>query len=477
MEEDDPMTAHFAPPVSEDRRARAMADAVAGADRPRSTARIRAQLLFMLVLSDLAVIAGAFLLSQVARSGGAMRAPLLMLVTLLPLYGGTAVLLRAWREEVLLHALRSIGRATAATMCALFLLTGLALAMRPVAAEVRLESILYILVGTVAMALSRGVMIVVARRLLPDGLKSTLLVFDGAHAPIEKGWRAVDSSALGVVVPDLNDHDMLDRLGTALIGFDHVAVATVPGRRTFWSVVLRAHGIEGEILLPELEQTDVLAYARLGQCPTAIVSRGALMPVERALKRLFDLAVVIAAAPILLPVGIICAVAIKLDSPGPVFFTQPRIGRGNRKFPIYKFRTMRTDRCDADAAQLTLRNDPRVTRVGDFLRRTSLDEIPQLLNVLQGHMSIVGPRPHAHGARAGDLLYWEVAPHYWARHAVKPGLTGLAQVRGFRGTTHDPQDLLNRLGADLEYVNRWSLLGDVLIVIGTLRVLVGSNTY
>jgi lipopolysaccharide/colanic/teichoic acid biosynthesis glycosyltransferase len=160
-----------------------------------------------------------------------------------------------------------------------------------------------------------------------------------------------------------------------------------------------------------------------------------------------------------------------------VLFRQPRIGRDARAFQIYKFRSMRTDRADHRAETLTRRDDDRVTSVGRFLRKTSIDELPQLFNVLRGDMSIVGPRPHAAAAKAGESLYWEVDDRYWERHCIKPGMTGLAQVRGHRGATDHHQDLIDRLQSDLEYVTAWSILRDIRIIVMTLGVLVHHKAY
>jgi lipopolysaccharide/colanic/teichoic acid biosynthesis glycosyltransferase len=138
---------------------------------------------------------------------------------------------------------------------------------------------------------------------------------------------------------------------------------------------------------------------------------------------------------------------------------------------------MRADLCDANGNQSTQRDDDRITRVGRIIRATSMDELPQLLNVLRGDMSLVGPRPHALGSLAGSKLFWEVDQRYWHRHACKPGITGLAQVRGFRGATHESKDLSNRLHADLEYLAGWSIWRDVAILFRTFRVLVHKNAY
>ena len=198
---------------------------------------------------------------------------------------------------------------------------------------------------------------------------------------------------------------------------------------------------------------------------------------DRLIKRLFDVIVAGAAAIILSPILVVAALAVKLTSPGPVIFRQPRIGKDGRSFQIYKFRSMRAEASDSRAETLTARDDNRVTRVGAFLRKSSIDELPQLFNVLNGDMSIVGPRPHAAAAKAGDTLYWEVDARYWARHCIKPGMTGLAQVRGHRGSTDHHQDLIDRLQSDLEYVTAWSVWRDLRIIVATLGVLFHHKAY
>jgi len=181
--------------------------------------------------------------------------------------------------------------------------------------------------------------------------------------------------------------------------------------------------------------------------------------------------------PVALPLMGLVALAIRIDSPGPILFAQSRVGRGNRLFKMYKFRSMFVDRSDRDGERSTGRDDDRVTRVGRLIRATSLDELPQLFNVLSGAMSIVGPRPHALGSRAEDRLFWDIDPSYWHRHAVKPGLTGLAQVRGYRGATERQEDLKNRLQADLEYLSGWTIWRDIKIIAATFRVLVHRNAF
>jgi lipopolysaccharide/colanic/teichoic acid biosynthesis glycosyltransferase len=138
---------------------------------------------------------------------------------------------------------------------------------------------------------------------------------------------------------------------------------------------------------------------------------------------------------------------------------------------------MRQDVADAAGIRSASKDDERITFVGRFLRRTSLDELPQLLNVVKGEMSIVGPRPHALGSTAEQLLFWEIDERYWERGSVKPGITGLAQVMGFRGATERAEDLTNRLQADLEYLSDWSVWKDILIIMKTVSVLIHPNAY
>ena len=171
----------------------------------------------------------------------------------------------------------------------------------------------------------------------------------------------------------------------------------------------------------------------------------------------------IVAAPVLL----LIALAIKLDSPGPVLFRQQRFGFNNKIFTVYKFRTMYDRPGEEESVPQATRNDPRITRVGRLLRRTSLDELPQLFNVLQGTMSLVGPRPHA---VAHNEAFAAAVREYYARHRVKPGITGWAQVNGFRGETDTREKLERRVEYDLYYIDNWSLQLDLKIILMTLLV-------
>ena len=188
---------------------------------------------------------------------------------------------------------------------------------------------------------------------------------------------------------------------------------------------------------------------------------------EALAKLMLDKVLSIIALVLLLPVFVLTALAIWIESPGPVLFRQKRLGFNNEPFEMYKFRSMHQASEDRNAGKLVTKGDARVTRVGKIIRRTSIDELPQLINVLKGDMSLVGPRPHAYGAKAANKLYEEVVRRYPARHRARPGITGLAQVRGFRGNTIAEQDIENRVMSDIEYIDNWSLGLDIYIIAKT----------
>jgi len=196
-------------------------------------------------------------------------------------------------------------------------------------------------------------------------------------------------------------------------------------------------------------------------------------PVQSFCKRTLD---ILAAATLLLlitPAFIIVAICIRAESKGPILFRQRRGGLLGKPFMVYKFRSMNVTE-DGDQIGQASRKDPRVTRVGAFLRRTSIDELPQLLNVLKGEMSLVGPRPHA---VAHDREFQQRVPTYTRRFAMKPGITGLAQVRGFRGETREAGALEARIACDLEYIETWSLWQDIKLLLATLKVPLDSRAY
>ena len=207
------------------------------------------------------------------------------------------------------------------------------------------------------------------------------------------------------------------------------------------------------------------SYSYIGTVPVLDVFDKPIADWDVVMKWLFDKVVGTLALIALSPVMLATALAIKLDSKGPVFFKQKRYGFNNELIEVFKFRSMYTDMSDATAAKLVTKGDPRVTKVGRFIRKTSLDELPQLLNVVfKGDLSLVGPRPHAVHAKAEDRLYDEAVDGYFARHRVKPGITGWAQINGWRGETDTQEKIQHRVEHDLYYIENWSVLFDLYIL-------------
>lgn len=304
-----------------------------------------------------------------------------------------------------------------------------------------------------------------------------LLILDGV--PIPAGFSGeILYPAREKIEPSTQDPAQFDRLAQRIARYDRVIVASASNeRRHQWARMMKAFDVTAEVLLDEGSPLGAIGIGRFLGGDTVVVTRGPLSLGNRIAKRAMDLAISIALLGFLAPLLILVAVAIKLDSRGPALFRQPRVGRDNRLFRIYKFRSMVWDQADHSGDRSTARDDDRITRVGRFIRMTSIDELPQLLNVLKGDMSMVGPRPHALGSRAGEKLFWQVDETYWRRHQLKPGITGLAQVRGYRGSTSKEADLENRLQSDLEYISGWSIWRDVYILLATVRVVIHPHAY
>ncbi len=221
------------------------------------------------------------------------------------------------------------------------------------------------------------------------------------------------------------------------------------------------------------------AYSYVGGVPVIDVFDKPLADWGVIVKMVFDRIVGAMALVALSPVFLFAAIAIKLDSRGPIFFKQRRYGFNNELVEVYKFRSMYVDTLDATASKLVTKGDPRVTRVGRFIRKTSIDELPQLINVVfKGDLSLVGPRPHALQAKADNRQYEEVVDGYFARHKVRPGITGWAQVNGWRGETDTQEKIQRRVEFDLYYIENWSLVFDIYILaITPLALLKSENAY
>lgn len=287
-------------------------------------------------------------------------------------------------------------------------------------------------------------------------------------------------------LPDREVHlplygNLADLIGYIRRGLIDQVIVALP-----WSAEKRLQEVVAELAITPVRirlAPDLATFAfsqrpvvLLGDLPVMTLFERPISGFDQIVKRMEDLVLATLGLIVAAPLFMIVALAIKLDSTGPVFFRQDREGFNNQRFRIWKFRSMRTERCETDGITQARKDDDRITAVGRVLRRTSIDELPQLFNVLAGEMSLVGPRPHAPSTKAGDRVFSEVVDHYAARHKVKPGMTGWAQVHGWRGETDTEEKLLKRLEHDLYYIENWSVLLDLYIIARTVVTIAFQKT-
>lgn len=431
----------------------------------------------MLSLLDSIALAIGFLAPQIVYIGTLDKTHgVVMLGVLTPIYFGIALLNRAYTAEVLENVTAGIIRSVQAFLFAAGSLLLIAYAVKAGAEFSRIVFGSGTILTLVMLIVNRALAGKPILSLLGGSPYTTVVVRDGVDYKPSPDEIVLQPSAIGFD-PTTQDpyifHAFAETVGKA----DRIIVACPADRYAQWSSVLKGMAVKGEIISDEQIDIGILSLAWHGDHRTMVVAAGPLALRDRIIKRILDVIGSIIGLVLLSPLLLGVAIAIKLESKGPVFFMQNRVGRDNKLFRMFKFRSMYTDLCDANATQLTTRNDSRVTRVGNFIRRTSIDELPQLINVLLGDMSIVGPRPHPLSAKAADQLYWDVDPRYRHRHSMKPGITGLAQVRGFRGNTERTEDLTNRLQADLEYLTQWSIWRDIGIILQTFLVIRHTNAF
>lgn len=454
----------------------ALAAEAASARRQPPKHRVRASLVLSLALCDVfAVLCGMTLADFMRFDVLLPHAMQLRLLAIVPIYLLCAVVLRACHGEALISMTEAVRRGMLSVSLTACLFVFLLFVLQEANTTSRIVVMTGFAYAAVLVTLLRIFHVSHARRVLGAELYAVLVIHDGQFvnrignsAPISMG-KAFDPENLSA--------EDYHRLAGILSSADRVVVRCAPDRRDNWAHVLQGMNVHAEIFAPEIAQTRALAIGSFAGRPTYVVARGPLSLRDRLLKRAFDVLIAGVALIFLAPMLLVVSLAVKLESKGPVLFKQKRIGRQNCLFDIYKFRSMRVEQCDAKGVRSVTHDDDRITRVGSFLRKTSIDELPQLINVLLGDMSIVGPRPHAVHSTAKSKLFWEVDQRYWYRHACKPGITGLAQVRGFRGATHEERDLTDRLEADLEYLSKWSFWNDLAIIVRTATVLVHQNAY
>jgi Undecaprenyl-phosphate glucose phosphotransferase len=362
-------------------------------------------------------------------------------------------------------------------------------------------AITWFVTATIMLAGTRAAMTLWIRRLKGQGVFNSRVAIYGASAQGQKlaqyirGNSRLTISLVGffddrrdgrvpIIVDDLpvfgTSQDLVAMIRDDLI--DQVIVA-LP-----WSAEKRIQQVVQKLALTPVRirlAPDLANFAfahrplvLLGEMPVITLFERPISGTDAIVKRAEDLLLTGLILAFIWPVMLLTALLVKLDSPGPVLFRQPREGFNNQRFEVLKFRSMTHDRCETDEIQQATRGDKRITRVGRIIRATSIDELPQLLNVLKGDMSLVGPRPHAPSTQAAGRPFNEVVQTYAARHKVKPGITGWAQVCGWRGETDTEEKLVKRLEYDLYYIENWSVPFDLYILIRTVfAVLFPKNAF
>ncbi len=415
-------------------------------------------------------------------------------------YAGLAEVTGVYDVDVRFSLRRAWGRVlTAWFATAMFVLT-IGFLFKASSEFSRLWAILWFVTGAVSLCAVRAASTVWMRRMKRRGAFNQRVAIFGAGVQGERlasyiqGNDKLTIELVGFFDDrpdarlDSKDHSLpvrgnLDGLVQAVrMGLIDQVIVALP-----WSAETRLQEVVARLAVTPIRirlAPDLASFAfaqrpvvMLGDLPVMTLFERPISGFDQLLKKVEDMVLGVLITILASPILLIAAIAIKLDSPGPVFFRQPREGFNNISFRIWKFRSMRADDCEVDGIRQAEKDDPRITRVGRFLRRTSIDELPQLFNVLTGEMSLVGPRPHAVSTRAGSRLFSDVVATYAARHKVKPGISGWAQVCGWRGETDTEDKLLKRLEHDLFYIENWSVTFDLYVLIRTPLALFSSRAY
>ncbi|QUD88634.1 undecaprenyl-phosphate glucose phosphotransferase [Phenylobacterium montanum] len=505
-----PSALHQRPPIEHD-AGEAAVDPVVDVDRPRierrgpmrperlvsTRRRLRGFAVFYVFRAVDAVILAVLAAAAISLStpAGAVAfsvaatsiAFALMTATLLATGGVYAFRKREKRREHLARVALTVMLAAAiATAClalvhaapdmrqAVLLQAGLTLCVLPAAHSVwmalvrRWRRLGHLVQNVVVVGATENARLLIERA-AAGGDIAVLGIFDDRHA------RA--PAAIGGV-PVLGDTEAL--IGHRIMPYvDRVVITvTASAQDRVRRLVERLDILPNDItLLLDQSAPDVTDQRldRLVDLPLARLS-GVRIRYRRVMaKRVQDLMFATLALALAAPLMAVIALAVKLDSPGPVFFRQKRQGFNNEEFVVLKFRSMRHDQRDSRAVKQVRLDDPRITRVGRFIRRTSLDELPQLFNVLSGEMSLVGPRPHAPGMKTGEATSASLVAHYAHRHRMKPGMTGWAAINGSRGPVDTPELVRRRVELDIAYIERQSFWFDLYIMLMTLPCLLGDR--
>jgi polysaccharide biosynthesis protein PslA len=433
--------------------------------------------------------------------GGFIAAALTHGADVLLIYGGAALAtfasLRLFdcykfgrREDLAMHLMRvTVAFAVAVAMCFAVLTHFVGVIM--LAASLGVWTPLAFL----CVATAHSIWWVNVKRWRANGRLTPNLVIVGATGAAERLIAAIletrEANVLGVFddraergsdtlhrVPLLGATDKL--LAHRIMPYVDRIVITVPSeaRARINALLDRLKVLPNEITLlldREGEVQEAEAIDRIANIPLTRISGAEIDQGKALAKRAQDVIIGTIALFMVAPIMLMVALAVKLDSPGPIFFRQRRHGFNNEEIVVWKFRSMRTEASDAKAARQISADDDRVTRVGKFIRKTSLDELPQLINVLNGEMSLVGPRPHAIGMKTGDVESSRLVAEYAHRHRMKPGMTGWAAINGSRGAVDTPELVRRRVVLDVEYIERQSFWLDLYIMFMTIPCLLGDS--
>ncbi|WP_422136897.1 undecaprenyl-phosphate glucose phosphotransferase [Endozoicomonas sp. ALD040] len=443
--------------------------------------------LFSLVIMDIAIAIGCAELSEYIRFGNhathyvnAMAIQALLVVV----FSFLCDVYSPWRGRKLIERLSRVFAAWLLSFMTLFAI----LVLTKTSAQYSRIWLLIWGVGGIFMALlTRFVLyrILMSIRRRGRNTRHVLVIGEGRNFEAMRAYFSKDNSLgfrLQHVIEHHNNEQALAELQEYLAenkGFDECWLCIPFNKNSLLQPVLFTlrHSTANIRYMPGLQDLPLLNHniTKVGDFVTLDISCSPMDNSNAFIKRMSDILFASLILLLISPVMIGVAIAVKLSSPGPVFFRQYRHGASGKQVKVYKFRSMKVHKEGEGKVTQATKGDPRVTKVGAFIRRTSLDELPQFINVLQGRMSIVGPRPHA---LAHNEYYKDLVESYMKRHKVKPGITGLAQVRGFRGETDTLDKMQRRVECDLEYINNWSLWLDIRIIIGTVfKGFMNPNAY
>jgi Undecaprenyl-phosphate glucose phosphotransferase len=450
----------------------------------------------------LSLIGAALYLGYVARIDGFNWS---YIAAILAMAAAAVVCFQAadiYEVQVFRGQLRQMTRMASSWSFVFLLFIGISFFLKLGDAVSRLWLASFFSIGLAGLIAGRLILRAIIRRWARDGRldrRTVIIGSDESGENLIKALRAQPDSDIEIlgVFDDRNDSRALDTCaGSPKLG--KVDDVLEFARRTRLDLVLFALPISAETrILQMLKKLWVLpvdirlsahtnelrfrprAYSYLGEVPMLDVFEAPITDWDLVLKWLFDRVVGALILLLVSPVMAVVALAVKLDSPGPVLFRQKRFGFNNERIDVFKFRSLFHDQADPLAAKVVTKNDSRVTRVGRFIRKTSLDELPQLFNVVfKGNLSLVGPRPHAVQGKLQTRLFDEAVDGYFARHRVKPGITGWAQINGWRGEIDNEEKIQKRVEFDLYYIENWSVLFDLYILLKTpLALLKSENAY